>query len=62
MKKGRKYIEPMTGSGDETVKKRDIKKLRREAGRSFDGVSRPSNDQYREAWNRIFKKKEENNE
>jgi len=62
MKKGRKYIEPMTGSGDETVKKRDIKKLRREAGRSFDGVSRPSNDQYREEWNRIFKKKEENNE
>ena len=61
MKKGRKYIEPMTGSGDETVKKRDIKKLRREAGRSFDGVSRPSNDQYREEWNRIFKK-EENNE
>ena len=62
MKKGRKYIEPMTGSGDETVKKRDIKKLRREAGRSFDGVSRPSNDQYREEWNRIFKKEEENNE
>ena len=62
MKKGRKYIKPMTGSGDETVKKRNIKKLRREAGRSFDGVSRPSNDQYREEWNRIFKKKEENNE
>jgi len=62
MKKGRKYIEPMTGSGDETVKKRNIKKLRREAGRSFDGVSRPSNDQYREEWNRIFKKEEENNE
>jgi hypothetical protein len=62
MKKGRRYIEPMTGSGDETVKKRNIKKLRREAGRSFDGVSRPSNDQYREEWNRIFKKKEENNE
>jgi len=62
MKKGRRYIEPMTGSGDETVKKRNIKKLRREAGRSFDGVSRPSNDQYREEWNRIFKKEEENNE
>ena len=62
MKKGRKYIEPMTGGGDETVKKRDIKKLRKEAGRSFDGVSRPSNDQYREEWNRIFKKEEENNE
>jgi hypothetical protein len=61
MKKGRKYIEPMTGRGDDTVKKRDVKKIRREAGRSFDGVSRPSNDQYREEWNRIFKK-EENNE
>ena len=61
MKKGRKYIEPMTGRGDDTVKKRDVKKLRREAGRTFDGVSRPSNDQYREEWNRIFKKEEENN-
>ena len=28
------------------------------AGRTFDGVSRPSNDQYREEWNRIFKKEE----
>ena len=59
MKKGRKYIEPMTGSGDETVKKRDIKKLRREAGRSFDGVSRPSNDTYREEYNRIFNNEKE---
>ena len=31
MKKGRRYIEPMTGSGDETVKKRDVKKIKREA-------------------------------
>ena len=61
MKKGRKYIEPMTGRGDEKVKKRDIKKIRKEAGKTFDGVSRPSNDQYREEFNRIFKK-EENNE
>jgi len=58
MKKGRRYIEPMTGGGDETVKKRDVKKIRRKAGKSFDGVSRPSNDQYREEWNRIFKKEE----
>ena len=50
MKKGRRYIEPMTGSGDETVKKRDVKKIKREAGKTFDGVSRPSNDQYREEW------------
>ena len=61
MKKGRKYIEPMTGRGDEKVKKRDIKKIRKEAGKTFDGVSRPSNDMYREEFNRIFKK-EENNE
>ena len=54
MKKGRKYIEPMTGRGDEKVKKRDIKKIRREAGRTFDGVSRPSNDTYREEYNRII--------
>jgi hypothetical protein len=58
MKKGRKYIEPMTGRGDKNVKKRDIKKIKREAGKTFDGVSRPSNDQYREEWNRIFKKEE----
>ena len=58
MKKGRRYIEPMTGRGDKDVKKRDIKKLRREAGKTFDGVSRPSTDEYRDAWNRIFKKEE----
>ena len=56
MKKGRRYIEPITGSGDKDVKKRDIKKLRREAGKTFDGVSRPSTDEYRDEWNRIFKK------
>ena len=58
MKKGRRYIEPMTGRGDETVKKRDVKKIKKEAGKTFDGVSRPSNDQYREEWNRIFGKNE----
>jgi len=59
MKKGRKYIEPVTGRGDETVKKRDIKKIKREAGKTFDGVSRPSNDLYRDSWNRIFKNDEQ---
>ena len=58
MKKGRKYIEPVTGRGDKDVKKRDIKKIRREAGKTFDGVSRPSNDLYRDSWNRIFKNDE----
>ena len=65
MKKGRRYIEPMTGSGDETVKKRDVKKIKKESGKTFDGVSRPSNDEYREEYNRIFgewKSSEENNE
>ena len=54
MKKGRKYIEPMTGRGDKDVKERDIKKIRREAGKTFDGISRPSNDEYRENFNKIF--------
>ena len=54
MKKGRKYIEPVTGRGDKDVKTRDIKKIRKEAGKAFDGVSRPSNDMYREEFNRIF--------
>ena len=54
MKKGRRYIEPMTGRGDKDVQKRDIKKIRKEAGKTFDGVSRPSNDMYREQFNRIF--------
>ena len=58
MKKGRKYIEPVTGRGDKDVKKRDIKKIKREAGKTFDGVSRPSNDTYREEYNRIFKNDE----
>ena len=57
MKKGRRYIEPLTGEGDKKVTKRNIKKLR-EAGRTFDGVSRPSNDQYREELTRIFGKNE----
>ena len=58
MKKGRKYIEHVTGRGDKDVKKRDIKKIKREAGKTFDGVSRPSNDLYRDSWNRIFKNEE----
>jgi hypothetical protein len=59
MKKGRKYIEPMTGRGDKDVKKRDIKKIKKEAGKNWDGVSRPSNDMYREEFNRIFGAKDD---
>ena len=54
LKKGRRYIEPMIGKGDKDIKKRDIKKIKKEVGKSFDGVSRPSNDEYREEYNRIF--------
>ena len=58
MKKGRKYIEPVTGRGDEKVKKRDIKKIKREAGKTWDGVSRPTTDDYRENWKTIFENDE----
>ena len=58
MKKGRKYIEPVIGKGDKDVKKRDIKKIRKEVGKTWDGVSRPSNDMYRESFDRIFKKED----
>ena len=33
MKKGRRYVEPMTGRGDKDIKKRDVKKIKREAGK-----------------------------
>ena len=58
MKKGRRYIEPMTGRGDKDVKKRDIKKLRKEAGKTWDGVSRPTTENYRENWKTIFENDE----
>ena len=61
MKKGRKYIEPMLGKGDKKGTNIPEKKdKRKEAGRTFDGVSRPANDLYREQFNRIFNVKEEN--
>ena len=58
MKKGRKYIEPVIGRGDKDVKKRDIKKIKREAGKTWDGVSRPTTDDYRENWKTIFENDE----
>ena len=58
MKKGRKYIEPMTGRGDKDVKKRDIKKIKKEAGKTWDGVSRPTTNDYRENWKTIFENDE----
>jgi hypothetical protein len=55
MKKGRRYIEPMTGRGDEKIKKRKVVKPKKESGKTWDGVSRPSTDEYRENWVTIFK-------
>ena len=67
MKKGRKYIEPITGRGDKikneaaaeikNMQTKDIKKGTPKVGargKTWDGVSRPSNDMYREEFNRIF--------
>ena len=71
MKKGRRYIEPMTGRGDKIkneaaaeikdMQTKDIKKATPKlggSGKTWDGVSRPSNDMYRDSWDRIFRKEE----
>ena len=70
MKKGRKYIEPVTGRGDKikneaaaeikNMQTKDMKKATPKvgaSGKTWDGVSRPSNDMYRESWERIFGEK-----
>ena len=54
MKKDRKYIEPVTGPGDEVKK---TKKPKKESGKTWDGISRPANNDYRENWIRIFDEK-----
>ena len=72
MKKGRRYIEPMTGRGDKikneataeikNMQTKDMKKATPkvgESGKTWDGVSRPANDMYREEFNRIFGVKDE---
>ena len=62
MKKGRRYIEPMLGTGDKKgTNIKDIKKTTPKvgaSGKTWDGVSRPTNDMYRDAWDRIFRKEE----
>jgi len=58
MKKGRKYIEPMLGAGDKKGTNIPEKKKVGASGKTWDGVSRPSTDGYRDAWNRIFRKEE----
>ena len=55
MKKGRKYIEPMLGKGDKKGTNIPEKKNKvGVSGKTWDGVSRPTNDLYREEFNRIF--------
>ena len=59
MKKGRKYIEPMLGKGDKKGTNIPEKKKVGASGKPWDGVSRPSNDMYREQFIRIFGVKDE---
>ena len=59
MKKGRKYIEPMLGKGDKKGTNKPEKKKVGASGKTWDGVSRPSNDTYREEFNRIFNNEKE---
>jgi len=67
MKKGRKYIEPVMGKGDKrkneaaaeikNMQTKDMKKGTPKvgaSGKTWDGLSRPSNDMYREEFDRIF--------
>ena len=58
MKKGRKYIEPMLGKGDKKGTNIPEKKKAGASGKTWDGVSRPSNEMYRDEFNRIFRKEE----
>jgi len=55
MKKGRRYIEPITGKGDKKGTNIPEKKNKVSASdKTWDGVSRPANDLYREEFDRIF--------
>ena len=58
MKKGRKYIEPVLGKGDKKGTNIPEKKKVGASGKTWDGVSRPSTDEYRNNWNTIFKNDE----
>ena len=54
MKKGRHYIKPAPGTGDKTKDTKKATPKVGESGKTWDGVSRPSNDLFRESFNRIF--------
>ena len=55
-KEAMREVKHMQANADSTKDMKTMKK--RPAGRTFDGVSRPSNDEYRQRWNEIFGKKE----
>jgi len=55
-KEAMREVKHMQANADSTKDMKAIKK--RPAGRTFDGVSRPSTDEYRQRWNEIFGKKE----
>ena len=59
MKKGRHYIKPKSGIGDKTKDTKKATPKVGERGKTWDGVSRPSNDLYRENFNKIFKNDEQ---
>ena len=49
-------VKYMQSKSEGTRNMKAMKK--RPAGRTFDGVSRPSTDEYRQRWNEIFGKKQ----
>ena len=57
-KEALREVKHMQANTDSAKDMKAMKK--RPAGRTFDGVSRPSNDEYRQRWNEIFGKKESN--
>ena len=54
MKKGRHYIKPASGTGDKTKDTKKVTSKVGASGKTWDGISRPSSDLYRESFNRIF--------
>jgi len=56
-KEAMREVKHMQANADSTKDMKAMKK--RPSGRTFDGVSRPSNDLYRENFDKIFGKKEQ---
>jgi len=54
-KEAMREVKHMQANADSTKDMKAMKK--RPAGRTFDGVSRPSTDEYRQRWDEIFGKK-----